>query len=481
MRDAATAREPRSGCRSRRPRQPRRQPTGGDDGEGQALRRRTLRATTTALARRRARPRPSPIDRDRSSGSGQRRSSSVVPAQVASTGSSAPAPTRRAIGRRHRRAPTSPTRCTCTATTCWPTSRLASRRESRSPRPHGALRDRARGPRPSRSPADGPAVSLLPLAHGIGGVADPPIPLRLAYYGGAAVLVLSFAALGILWRTPRLEGDRRRGRLPAVWAARVLVGALGFGLFVVVFVAALVGERRRRGRTSRRRSSGSSSGRPGAALRPVRQRLGLAEPVARGGRLARGRGRAPASTWDAPYAYPGHSVAGPLRSCCSASPRSSSRTRSPGTPASSRWRSRSTAGSRGSGSPRSAETTGSNGEVFTVYFGFSPARAVLTLREGRLDAAQPAAARRPRRRAARNRRLRRGHARLRRLRRVRPNELLAGPALRDRERGGAIAFNLLGLVASRRRRGGLRRSRSSWRGESAAATRRLERGFTGTA
>ena len=87
-------------------------------------------------------------------------------------------------------------------------------------------------------------MSLLPLAHGVGGVTDPPIPLWLAYYGGAAVLVLSFAALGILWRTPRLEGDRRRGlfRLPS-GLLRVLVGALGFGLFVVVFVAALVGER----------------------------------------------------------------------------------------------------------------------------------------------------------------------------------------------------------------------------------------------
>ncbi len=87
-------------------------------------------------------------------------------------------------------------------------------------------------------------MSLLPLAHGVGGVTDPPIPLWLAYYGGAAVLVLSFAALGILWKTPRLEGDRRRGlfRLPS-GLLRVLVGALGFGLFVVVFIAALVGER----------------------------------------------------------------------------------------------------------------------------------------------------------------------------------------------------------------------------------------------
>jgi hypothetical protein len=85
---------------------------------------------------------------------------------------------------------------------------------------------------------------LLPLAHGIGSVQDPPIPQWLAYYGGAAVLVLSFAALGALWRTPILEHERLRRlfRVPA-GALRVLLGALGLGLFVIVFVAALVGER----------------------------------------------------------------------------------------------------------------------------------------------------------------------------------------------------------------------------------------------
>ena len=85
---------------------------------------------------------------------------------------------------------------------------------------------------------------LLPLAHGIGSVQDPPIPMWLAYYGGAAVLVLSFAALGALWKTPILERERFRTLLPIpVVVLRVLLGALGLGLFVVVFAAALVGER----------------------------------------------------------------------------------------------------------------------------------------------------------------------------------------------------------------------------------------------
>jgi hypothetical protein len=84
----------------------------------------------------------------------------------------------------------------------------------------------------------------LPLAHGIGSIQDPPIPQWLAYYGAAAVLVLSFAALGALWRTPRLERNSLRplGRFP-VLPLRILAGAVGLALFVVVFIAALVGER----------------------------------------------------------------------------------------------------------------------------------------------------------------------------------------------------------------------------------------------
>ena len=82
------------------------------------------------------------------------------------------------------------------------------------------------------------------LAHGIGGVQDPPIPIWLAYYGAAAVLVLSFAALGVLWRRAVLEQNHSRPlfRFPAS-AVRVLLGAIGLALFVLVFAAALVGER----------------------------------------------------------------------------------------------------------------------------------------------------------------------------------------------------------------------------------------------
>jgi hypothetical protein len=86
-------------------------------------------------------------------------------------------------------------------------------------------------------------VISLPLAHGIGGVSDPPIPMWLAYYGGAAVLVLSFAALGALWRRPRLEDEHRRPLLDRATWLRIIGGLIGFALFVLVCFAALAGER----------------------------------------------------------------------------------------------------------------------------------------------------------------------------------------------------------------------------------------------
>ena len=87
------------------------------------------------------------------------------------------------------------------------------------------------------------------LGHAIGGVRDLPIPLWLFYYGGAVVLVLSFVALGVLWRRPRLEGADEGRPLPVALqeflnspVLRRVVGGLSFGLLIVVFLAALLGE-----------------------------------------------------------------------------------------------------------------------------------------------------------------------------------------------------------------------------------------------
>jgi hypothetical protein len=89
----------------------------------------------------------------------------------------------------------------------------------------------------------------FPLAHGIGGVRDPVIPLWLFYYAASLVLILSFVALGVLWRKPILEGLDGGRPLGERWQRfflwtgwRVILGALSVGLLVVVWAAALVGE-----------------------------------------------------------------------------------------------------------------------------------------------------------------------------------------------------------------------------------------------
>jgi len=87
------------------------------------------------------------------------------------------------------------------------------------------------------------------LAHGIGGVRDLPVPTWLFFYGAGLVLVLSFVALGALWRRPLLE-QRQAGRPLPDTLQRVLLGpelrfalgAVSVALLGVVFAAALLGE-----------------------------------------------------------------------------------------------------------------------------------------------------------------------------------------------------------------------------------------------
>jgi hypothetical protein len=90
-------------------------------------------------------------------------------------------------------------------------------------------------------------AATFPLAHGIGGVRDLPVPAWLFLFGGAAVLVVSFSALGVLWTTPRLDEARERP-LPS-WAQRILLapvlrivlGAVSLGLLALVWVSAAFG------------------------------------------------------------------------------------------------------------------------------------------------------------------------------------------------------------------------------------------------
>lgn len=89
---------------------------------------------------------------------------------------------------------------------------------------------------------------MILVAHGIGGVRDLPVPLSAFYWGAAAVLVVSFVALGALWREAQL-GPRAGGRplgeglerlLRSRWL-RVPLQALSGAALALVFATALVG------------------------------------------------------------------------------------------------------------------------------------------------------------------------------------------------------------------------------------------------
>jgi hypothetical protein len=82
----------------------------------------------------------------------------------------------------------------------------------------------------------------LVVAHGIGGVQDLPVPAWLFYYGGSAVLVLSFLGLGALWKRPLLERARERPLAEVlVPALRILCGLVSVFLLGVVAYAAAAG------------------------------------------------------------------------------------------------------------------------------------------------------------------------------------------------------------------------------------------------
>jgi hypothetical protein len=93
------------------------------------------------------------------------------------------------------------------------------------------------------------AITASPAAaHGLGGRLDLPVPLWLFVFGAAAAVVVSFVALGALWREPRLE-DGARGRVLPEPLQRLLTGpvpdavvrALSLAIFVLVLSAAIAG------------------------------------------------------------------------------------------------------------------------------------------------------------------------------------------------------------------------------------------------
>jgi hypothetical protein len=87
------------------------------------------------------------------------------------------------------------------------------------------------------------------LAHGVGSRSDLPIPLSLALYAGAMAVAISFAALVLLWRSPKLTGDQADGAALPVGVQKVLdsavlrrsLQAVALAIALLVTAVALVG------------------------------------------------------------------------------------------------------------------------------------------------------------------------------------------------------------------------------------------------
>ncbi|HEY4279238.1 MAG TPA: fenitrothion hydrolase [Conexibacter sp.] len=78
-------------------------------------------------------------------------------------------------------------------------------------------------------------------AHGLVGRTDLPIPQWLFAWVAAIVLIVSFAALSMLWPQPRLERAEPRRRFAIPLVVRVLAGAVGIAVFGITLYAGFAG------------------------------------------------------------------------------------------------------------------------------------------------------------------------------------------------------------------------------------------------
>lgn len=88
---------------------------------------------------------------------------------------------------------------------------------------------------------------MIPVAHALVGKKDLPIPEWLFAWGASLVLIVSFVALTLMWRSPRFEADRWRAlgaRVSGIVLGRataLVTGSLGAFLLGVVVWSGLYG------------------------------------------------------------------------------------------------------------------------------------------------------------------------------------------------------------------------------------------------
>src|SRR4051812_38826077 len=84
-------------------------------------------------------------------------------------------------------------------------------------------------------------MHLFVLAHGLVGRTDLPIPKWLFGWAAAVVLVLSFAALAVLWPKPELQEERGLRWFDMPRAVEPLIGLIGVVAFIAVVYAGIRG------------------------------------------------------------------------------------------------------------------------------------------------------------------------------------------------------------------------------------------------
>lgn len=84
-------------------------------------------------------------------------------------------------------------------------------------------------------------AELIPIAHGLGGRSDLPLPGWLFSWGAAVVLAVSFFALAALWNQPKLETARPHALFRIPRLIEPLCGGIGLVVFAALVYFGLTG------------------------------------------------------------------------------------------------------------------------------------------------------------------------------------------------------------------------------------------------